>query len=101
MNDINDWLAAKNGENDETGDNLDELCSDSNPSEECLEEEQQSEEPKDMVNWQQRYGPRKQLTRNGNFHDIDSSLDENNYKEIVYMKKDGDLEELCGYLDPK
>ena len=106
LNDINDWLAEENGENNETGDNLDELCGekeeiDSNPSEECLEEEQQSEEPKDMVNWQQRYGPRKQLTRNGNFHDIDSSLDENNYKEIVYMKKDGDLEELCGYLDPK
>ena len=41
-------------------------------SQECLEEEQQSEEPKDIVNWQQRYGPRKQLTRNGNFHNIDS-----------------------------
>ena len=106
LNVINDWLAEENGENNETGDNLDELCGekeeiDSNPSEECLEEEQQSEEPKDIVNWQQRYGPRKQLTLNGNFHDIDSSLDENNYKEIVYMKKDGDLEELCGYLDPK
>ena len=25
LNDINDWLADKNGENDETGDNLDEL----------------------------------------------------------------------------
>ena len=53
LNDINDWLADKNGENDETGDNLDELCSDSNPSEEWLEEEQQSEEPKDNVNRQQ------------------------------------------------
>ena len=36
-NDINDWLAEENGENDETGDNLDELCGeeeeiDSNPS---------------------------------------------------------------------
>ena len=49
LNDINDWLAEENGENDENGDNLDELCSeeeeiDSNPSEEYLEEEQQSEE---------------------------------------------------------
>ena len=25
-NDINDWLAEENDENDETGDNLDELC---------------------------------------------------------------------------
>ena len=75
MNDINDWLAAKNGENDETGDNLDELCSDSNPSEECLEEEQQSEEPKDNANRQQRHGPRKQLTHKRNVHDTDSLLD--------------------------
>ena len=49
LNDINDWLAEENGENDENGDNLDELCGeeeeiDSNPSEEYLEEEQQSEE---------------------------------------------------------
>ena len=37
LNDINDWLAEENGENDETG----ELCGeevgiDSNSSEECL-----------------------------------------------------------------
>ena len=86
LNDINDWLAEENDENDEIGDNLDELYGeeeiDSNPSEECLEEEQQSEEPEDNVNRQQRYGPRKQLTRNRNVHDIDSSLNENNYKEI-------------------
>ena len=106
MNYINDWLAEENGEDDEIGDNLDELCSeeeeiDSKSNEECLEEEQQSEEPEDNVNQQQRYGPRKQLTRNRNIHDIDSSLDENNCKEIVYMNKDGVLEELCGYLGPK
>ena len=47
LNDINDWLAEETGENDEIGDN-------SNPSEECLEEEQQSEEPEDNVNRQQR-----------------------------------------------
>ena len=41
LNDINDWLTEENGENDETGDNLDELCGeeeiDSHPSlsEEC------------------------------------------------------------------
>ena len=58
---------------------------DSNPSEERLKEEQQSEEPKDNVNRQQRYGPRKELIRNRNVHDINSSLDENNYKEIVHM----------------
>ena len=74
---------------------------DSNPSEERLKEEQQSEEPKDNVNRQQRYGPRKQLIRNRNVHDINSSLDENNYKEILYMNKDGVLKDLCGYLDPK
>ena len=58
-------MTQKNGE---IGDNLNELCSeeeetDYNLSEECLEEEQQSGEPEDNVNWQQRYGPRKQLTR--------------------------------------
>ena len=41
LNDINDWLAEKNGENDEIGDNLDELFgekeeTDSNPSERVL-----------------------------------------------------------------
>ena len=105
-NDINDWLAEENGENDETGDNLDELCGeeeeiDSNPSQACLEEEQQSDEPEGTVNRQQRYGPKKQPTRNRNVHDTDSSLDENNYKEIVYMNKNGVLEKLCGYLGPK
>ena len=45
LNDINDWLAEENGENDETGDNLDELWGeeeeiDSNPSGDCLKEEQ-------------------------------------------------------------
>ena len=99
LNDINDQLAERKGDNDEIGDNLDELCSeeeeiDSKSNEECLEEEQQSEEPEDNVNQQQRYGPRKQLTRNRNIHDIDSSLDENNCKEIVHMNKDGVLEEL-------
>ena len=101
LNDINDQLAERKGDNDEIGDNLDELCSeeeeiDSKSNEECLEEELQSGEPEDNVNQQQRYGPRKQLTRNRNIHDIDSSLDENNCKEIVYMNKDGVLEELFG-----
>ena len=26
LNDINDWLGKENGENDEIGDNLDDLC---------------------------------------------------------------------------
>ena len=40
LNDINDWLAEENGENDEIGDNFDGLCGeeeeeiDSTPSEE-------------------------------------------------------------------
>ena len=43
LDNINDWLAEEKGENDETGDNVDELCgeeeeTDSNPSEECLVE---------------------------------------------------------------
>ena len=106
INDINDWLAEENGDNDGIGDNLDELCGeegeiDSNPSDGCLEKEQQSEEPEDNVNWQQIYGPRKRLTTNRNVHDIDSSLDEKNYKDNVYMNKDGVLEELCGYLCPQ
>ena len=106
LNDINDWLAEENGENDEIVYNLDELCFeeeeiDFNPSEECLEEKQQSEEPEDNVNWQQRYGSRRQLNRNPNVHDLDSSLDENNYKEIVNINTDGVLEEFCGYLGPK
>ena len=88
FNDINHWMAEENGENYEIGDNLDELCSkeeeiDCNPSKECLEEEQQSEESEDNLNQQKRYGPRKQVTRNWNVHDIGSSLDDNNYKEIL------------------
>ena len=96
LNDINDWLTEENGENDEIGVNLRELCIeekeiDSNPSDECLEEEQWSGEPKDNVNRQQRYGPRKQLTRNWNVQDIDSPLDKSNYREMVYMNKNGVL----------
>ena len=106
LNYINDCLAEKNSENDEIGDNLNELCGeeeeiDSNPSEMCLEEEQQYEESEDNGNRQQRQRPRKQLTRNQNFHNIESSLDENNYKEIVFINKDDVLEELCGFLGPK
>ena len=106
LNDINDWLAEEHGESDEIGDNFDELCGeeeeiDSNPSEECLEEEQQSGKPEDNVNRRQRYGSRNQLTRDRNLHGIDNLLDENNYKEIVYMNKDGVLEEICGYFGPK
>ena len=90
LNEINDWLAEEIGENDEIGDNLDELCGEKeeigfNPSEECLDEEQQSEKPEENANRGQRYGPRKQLTRNWSVHNIYSSLDENNYKEIVRM----------------
>ena len=53
MNDIIDWLAKENGENDEIGDNCDELCGeeeeiDSNPGEEFLEKEEQSEETEDV-----------------------------------------------------
>ena len=44
LNDINDWLAEENGENDEIGDNLElwgeEEEIDSNPSGDCLKEEQ-------------------------------------------------------------
>ena len=53
------------------------------------------------LNRQQRYRPRKQLTRSRNVHDTDSSLYENNHKEIVYVNKGGVLVELCGYLGPK
>ena len=81
FNDINHWMAEENGENYEIGDNLDEL--DCNPSKECLKEEQPSEESEDNLNRQQRYGPRKQVTRNWNVHNNDSSLDDNNYKEIL------------------
>ena len=88
FNDINHWMAEENGENYEIDDNLDELCGkeeeiDCNPSKECLEEEQQSEESEDNLNRQQSYGPRKQVTRSWNVHDNDSSLDDNNYKEIL------------------
>ena len=60
LNDINDWLTEENGENDETGDNLGELCGeeeiDSHPSlsEECSEEEQQSEEPEEIAEREKR-----------------------------------------------
>ena len=103
LNDINDWLAEENGENDENGDNLDEFCGEeeemySNPKRGVLRGRTVIWRTWDNVNRQQRYGPRKQLTRNRNAH---SSLDENNYKQIVYINKDGVLEELFGYLDPK
>ena len=104
MNDINYSLADENGENDKNGDNFNELCGekeeiDFNLSEECLEEEQQSEDPADNVNQQQRYWPRKELTRNRNVHEINSLLDESSYKGVVYMNKDGVLEELWIYKE--
>ena len=32
---------------------------------------------------------------------VDNSLEENNYKEIVFLNQDGVLEKRCGYLGPK
>ena len=65
MNDINDWLAEENGKSNEI---VDDMCgeeeeTDSNPSEKCLEVEQQSEKLEDNVNQQQRCGSKKQLTK--------------------------------------
>ena len=108
LNDRNDWLSEENGENDEIGDNLDELCGeeeeiDSKPSEECSKEEQYSKEPEENVNRQQRYENknRQQKSRNRNVHDIDSSLNGSNQKEITNMNKNYVLEESCGYLRPR
>lgn len=42
---------------------------------------------------QQWYAPQKQLARNCNFHDIDSSLDAENFENIIYLNTEGHFEE--------
>ena len=64
LNNIIDWLAEENGENDEIGDNLDEVYGEeeeigSNASEKCLEAEEQPEKPEDNVNRQKNIRDKK------------------------------------------
>ena len=94
LNDINDWLAEGNGENDEIDGNLDELCGgqeeiDSNPREECLEEEKQSEEPEDNVR-----GTRIHVYR-GEFHPwVEFALVSGQTYLTVYMLNRGEISPL-------
>ena len=78
---------------------LDEENNDnSNPSAQFLFEDEVFENIDDIKEQplivEQRYAPRKQLTRYRKVHDINSSLDDANFKKIIYLKREKRLKKM-------
>ena len=102
MNDINAWVREESDVEAES--DLHEVVGDENekidPSaknmlEDDIDLEAESYSP------QNRYIFRKQLTKERLVHNIDCSLNEDNFEPIVYVNGKGQLEEFTGYLGPK
>ena len=116
MDDINCWL---DDENDDGNDLHDLNGSDSengdfsisvDASKEVLIEEQREEEEefraKEVQNQHGRVGPpKKKLTKYRLVNSIDTSLNEENFEQLVYMNKHVNLETFSGFMgtvkDPK
>ena len=102
MNDINAWLGEES--DDEAEDDLLEVVGDENeeidPSEKNILEDEIDLEVESSSS-QNRYIFRKQLTKKRLVHNIDYSLNEDNFEPIVYVNGKGQFEEFAGYLGPK
>ena len=102
MNDINAWLGEES--DDEAEDDLHEVVDDENeeidPSEKNMLEDEIDLEVKSSSS-QNRYIFRKQLTKKRLVHNIDCSLNEDNFETTVYVSGKGQFEEFTGYLGPK
>lgn len=102
MNDINAWLGEES--DDEAEDDLHEVVGDENeeidPSEKNMLEDEIDLEVESSSS-QNRYIFRKQLTKKRLVHNIDCSLNEDNFEPIVYVNGKGQFEEFTGYLGPK
>ena len=115
MTDINNWLDKDDDDKNDAQDDLDELYDENeeirdadNPTDqEVLREKLDKENDEEKDNEGQpsrpsRYSvPRKKLTQKRLLHDIYSSLDENTFQNITCVTKDGNFEELTGYLRSK
>ena len=102
MNDINAWVREES--DDEAESDLHEVVGDEkekidpsakNMLQDDIDLEAESYSP------QNRYIFRKQLTKERLVHNIDCSLNEDNFEPIVYVNGKGQLEEFTGYLGPK
>ena len=99
MDELEDNLDYLGGELDEENENN---C---NPTElfilegEVIENTNNREEQ--PLKPRQQYTPRKHLTRNRNFHDIDPFFNETNFEMIIYLNREGNFEEYVEYLSPK
>ena len=108
MNVINTQLVDEDCHRDEVENDLVDFCGELDEENEnnwdCTEQfflEDEVDREEQPLNSQQRYAPRKQLTRNRKVHYIDSLLDEAFYETINYLNGKGNFEEYIGYLDPK
>ena len=103
MNDINAWLGEES--DDEAEDDLHEVVGDENeeidPSEKNMLEDEIDLEVESSSS-QNRYILRKQLTKKERLvHNIECSLNEDNFEPIVYVNEKRQFEEFTGYLDQK
>ena len=102
MNHINAWLGEES--DDEAEDDLHEVVGDENeeidPSEKNMLEDEINLEVESSSS-QNRYIFRKQLTKKRLVHNIDCSLNEDNFEPIVYANGKAQFEKFTGYLGPK
>ena len=102
MNDINAWLGEESV--DQSEDDLHEVVGDENEEiDPCEKNTLEDEIDLEVVrsSSQNRYIFRKQLTKKRLVHNIDCSLNKDNFKPIVYVNGKGQFEEFTGYLGPK
>ena len=116
MNDINCWLDYENDDENDLHDlnaidsEKEDVSISVDASEEVLIEEEHEEEKEfraeEVQNHHGRVGPpKKQLTKYRFVNSIDTSLNQENFEQLVYLNKHGNFETFTGYMghvkDPK
>lgn len=72
---------------------------DTNPTDQDILEDDETDEEQPLYSLL-HFRSSIKLTPDFQVHNIDSSLDKNNFENIAYVNKDGNFEIFCGYLDP-
>ena len=111
MHDINCWLDDENDDENDlhdlnaSGSENENFSISADASEEVLIEEQcEGEEEfrvEEVQNQRGRVGPsKKKLTKYRLVNSIDTSLNEENFEQLVYVNKHGNFETFTGYMGP-
>ena len=111
MHDINCWLDDENDDENDlhdlnaSGSENENLSISADASDEVLIEEEREEEEEfraeEVQNQLGRVGPpKKKLTKYRLVNPIDTSLNEENFEQVVYVNKHGNFETFTGYMGP-